>query len=491
MMQMMARQMGLNANVGGRNNQNGNNQDGTHNGGEQVGNNFGHAPQQARTMSSRPMIPTFPPRAPEQPVPEPQITDIQDQLRRDWEAGGPDFTVAITFREYMDVWMKHMPRGHDNNQSYELRKKVGKLQLPYYDGSGKSTARAWVQKLDTYFQLNPMPEEEAIKYAAIHLDGLAHEWWHHGMVTMGHAHITSYVEFTERLIERFDRKDPELHFKELAQLKQWGSLETYISEFQKLAMLVTDVFERRILVLFMDGLADPLRGLIKALNPPTLQEAIKKARHMDSSSASKNKFQAKSFPSRKDKDSKPFHREAQPPKEESKRLDNETLNDLRKKKLCFHCREPWDLSHKCPLKAKAKQMEYFSAEESVDGDSEQSSETDGDDNSSHEEAHSDSTIAQMSRIQEAVTFKVRGTLDGQRFVALIDTGATHNFIDEKFVSCRGLHTEEHKGFKVMVADGFKIDCTKKISNLQLRLGDYDMVGDFFVINIGDQDMVLG
>jgi hypothetical protein len=79
MMQMMARQMGLNANIGGGNNQNGNNQDGTHNGGEQVGNNFGHALQQARTVSSRPMIPTFPPRAPEQPIPEPQITDIQDR----------------------------------------------------------------------------------------------------------------------------------------------------------------------------------------------------------------------------------------------------------------------------------------------------------------------------------------------------------------------------------------------------------------------------
>ena len=110
-------------------------------------------------------------------------------------------------------------------------------------------------------------------------------------------------------------------------------------------------------------------------------------------------------------------------------------------------------------------MEYFSAKESVDGDSKQSSESDGDDNSSHEEAHSDSTIAQLSSIQEAVTFRVRGTLDGQRFVALIDIRATHNFIDEKFVTRRGLHTEEHRGFKVMVVDGFKIECTKKISNL--------------------------
>ena len=69
-----------------------------------------------------------------------------------------------------------------------------------------------------------MPEEEAIKYVAIHLDGLTHEWWHHDMVILGHNQITSYKEFIEKLIERFDTKDPELQFKELAQLKQWGSV---------------------------------------------------------------------------------------------------------------------------------------------------------------------------------------------------------------------------------------------------------------------------
>jgi hypothetical protein len=36
------------------------------------------------------------------------------------------------------------------------------------------------------------------------------------MITMEHAQITSYADFTERLIERFDRKDPKILFKELA-----------------------------------------------------------------------------------------------------------------------------------------------------------------------------------------------------------------------------------------------------------------------------------
>ena len=54
-----------------------------------------------------------------------------------------------------------------------------------------------------------MIETDAIKLATLHLDGEAHEWWYHGLVTLGHNTIHSYGEFTQKLIERFDRKDPE------------------------------------------------------------------------------------------------------------------------------------------------------------------------------------------------------------------------------------------------------------------------------------------
>ena len=124
-----------------------------------------------------------------------------------------EFQADISLRDYIDLRMKHMPRARGRNQNFELRKKVGKLSLPYYGASGKMTTLVWVQKIDTYLQLNPMLEEEAIKYVAIYLDGPTNKWWDHGMVTLGHNQITSYEEFTKRLIERFDTKDPELQFK--------------------------------------------------------------------------------------------------------------------------------------------------------------------------------------------------------------------------------------------------------------------------------------
>ena len=53
-----------------------------------------------------------------------------------------------------------------------------------------------------------MAEMEAIKVAALHLEGEAHDWWFHGMAKLGHSRVTTYAEFTRKLIEQFDRRDP-------------------------------------------------------------------------------------------------------------------------------------------------------------------------------------------------------------------------------------------------------------------------------------------
>ena len=77
-------------------------------------------------------------------------------------------------------------------------------------------ASAWLQKLLIYFQLNPMVEEGALKMAILHLEGEASDWWFHGIRTLGHDHIFSYEDFSNALMEIFERKYPALPFKELA-----------------------------------------------------------------------------------------------------------------------------------------------------------------------------------------------------------------------------------------------------------------------------------
>jgi hypothetical protein len=120
--------------------------------------------------------------------------------------------------QHCGIKYRGRPRDFHRGNS-DLGRKEGKMEIPSFDGAAKSFAKAWVQKLDAYLQLNPMMEMDAIKFATLYLEGKAHEWWYHGMTTLGHAHITSYANFTQRLMDRFDQGDPNLHFRELTQLR--------------------------------------------------------------------------------------------------------------------------------------------------------------------------------------------------------------------------------------------------------------------------------
>jgi hypothetical protein len=215
-------------------------------------------------------------------------------------------------------------------------KKVGKLNIPTFDGSSRCSAQAWVQKLDTYFKLNPMTESEAISFANLHLEGEAHKWWYHGLVALGHNHITSYLEFTERLMERFDMRDPQLHFMDLAQLRETRSVEAFVIEFQRKAVVVSDISEHRLVMLFIEALIEPLRGRVKAFKPHTLQEDIVCTRDMGDSTLKPKTF-TKPFVPQRDKD----HKNSQREWKGKPKLDDDMRRELMRKKLCFSCKDPW------------------------------------------------------------------------------------------------------------------------------------------------------
>ena len=112
-----------------------------------------------------------------------------------------------------------------------------------------------------------MVEEDALKMAILLLEGDANEWWFHGLKTLGHDQVKTYAEFIDRVLEIFEQKDPELSFKELAQLKQVGTPTDYIMEFKKLSVKVADVSMGRLLLLFNEFLAERLKFLVKSHKP--------------------------------------------------------------------------------------------------------------------------------------------------------------------------------------------------------------------------------
>ena len=140
---------------------------------------------------------------------------------------------------------------------------------------------SWIQKMDTYFQLNPMVERDAIKFESIHLDEDSIDWWFHRMKTLGHDQVVTYEEFTRKLTKRFDRRDPNISFWDLAHIRQVVTLEAYISEFQKVAVMVTNILESRLILLFTEGLTEPLKGMVKDYKPTTMKEVVSRTRLLE------------------------------------------------------------------------------------------------------------------------------------------------------------------------------------------------------------------
>ena len=126
-----------------------------------------------------------------------------------------DCTKSVPFDQYFLAANKLKKKENNRSlyQNKELKCAIGKVPLLTFDGSSQSSINTWVQKLDVYFQLNPMVEEDALKMAILHLEGDSNEWWFHGLKNLGHDQVNTYVEFIDRVLERFEQKDPELNFK--------------------------------------------------------------------------------------------------------------------------------------------------------------------------------------------------------------------------------------------------------------------------------------
>jgi hypothetical protein len=100
-------------------------------------------------------------------------------------------------------------------------------------------------------------------------------------------------------------------------------------------------------------------------------------------------------------------------------------------------------------------------------------------------------IATLSGVPRYDTLCIRGIIQGQWAIALIDGGATHNFIDASLVSRQALQTEEFKGFDVAVSDGHTVECLDRVPNLEMMLVNYTVRDTFYVVDLSDIDVVLG
>ena len=132
-----------------------------------------HSENNNVTSSSSLPQPTFLPRRinlrEEEGIEQP-LTSTKD-IARIYAALEPHIREAVSFREFCADKRRKIPRGYVNE---ELKRKVSKVAMPTFNGTGEMSAHQWLEKLNTFFILNPMTEEEALQFAIILLEGGQH-----------------------------------------------------------------------------------------------------------------------------------------------------------------------------------------------------------------------------------------------------------------------------------------------------------------------------
>lgn len=220
--------------------------------------------------------------------------------------------------------------------------------------------------------------------------------------------------------------------------------------------------------------------MVGALEPTFLDEAIQKAMKYEEN-------WPRDKPKKSTSSSKPPHKEEKDKKGEITRTcpwckgkrgkDHwcKRMEELKRKGLCFRCQQPWGQDHRCS--GKSHQLKAYPNDEYPN-------------KKARFEGESQAILATISQASKHSPFHIKSTLNGQKVITLVDSGASHSFIDQRIVNQRKLRTMNFEGFEATTATGARVQCTTIVPQLEVLLGDHLIIEDFYVVPL-DADIILG
>ncbi|KAG6423312.1 hypothetical protein SASPL_113705 [Salvia splendens] len=298
----------------------------------------------------------------------------------------------------------------------------------------------------------------------------------------------------------------------LATLRQKGSLESYLAEFEPLLRKVTHVGDDTLTSLFVAGLSASLKHELLIRRPASLSDAISLAQqlaachtasHTSQSSGSRSawqhrdgkQYQKPQSPSPKQPDlvrlPNPYQkqqREAQAPSDYPVvRVSAAERADRTKRGLCWYCPEPYSRSHVCSKKF------YALMGEDEEGDPEH----DMEDPLDGEEAENMVISGDVSRILvigpklRPRSIRITGMIYEAPVSVLIDGGSTHNFIKPAVAEQLSLSLHTISPFRVFVGNGASMRCDYVSLNTPISLQGNCFDIDLFLLQVEGPDVILG
>lgn len=331
----------------------------------------------------------------------------------------------------VDSILDHLKlRDHHQNQppsnSSNHHRNSVKLDIPRFDGRDPL---GWIFKMNQLFQY---------QNTSYPLDGAALSWYQ-WMFTNGL--ITSWQGFLQALESRFAPTFYDDPKGALFKLVQRGSMNDYLTEFERLANRVIGLPPPFLLSCFISGLNPELRREVLALQPISLLQATALAKLQE------EKLRDKRTPPPQSSQPLPSNSSTNLNPKSKTPYVQRTPEDMafrREKGLCYNCDDKWSPNHRCKGR-----ILLLVADTSPSDDGDPSLDTtisileanEGEPEKVPDTSFPHVSLHAMSGLSSSETFRVYGTVRNARITVLIDSRSTHNFLQTRIAQFLHLPVE--------------------------------------------------
>lgn len=155
-----------------------------------------------------------------------------------------------------------------------------KLTFPAYEEGNDSLE--WLRDCEEYFAIYEVNDGKRAAIAAMHLSEIPRSWYKSFMIGRNGV---SWHQFSEAFIGRFGETDTELVFDRFKRLQQKSSVEEYYDNFEKcrgqVLKKIPNLTDEYFLEILVGGLQSEIKGMIRLLEPTSLEHALKLARYYE------------------------------------------------------------------------------------------------------------------------------------------------------------------------------------------------------------------
>lgn len=157
----------------------------------------------------------------------------------------------------------------------EFRMSVKKVELPSFDGNDPV---AWIDRAETYFEVQKTSDDMQIKLVKLSMEAGTIHWFN---IWRDSTDYPTWEKLKNALLVRFGIGRLDNPFEELRDVKQIGTVDDYMAEFEVFSSQCGRMPDVQFLGYFVGGLKPEIRSCLHTLKPHNRYQALQMARDVE------------------------------------------------------------------------------------------------------------------------------------------------------------------------------------------------------------------